>query len=76
MVMDRDRTLSALIARLEALTAREFIARARETSSTRAHGTSGTAPLGAGHRAAAVTAWLGLGGFFARVLSVVDRARA
>jgi hypothetical protein len=74
--MDRDRTLSALIARLEALTARELIARARKTSFTRARGTSGTVPLRSGHRAGAAWAWLGLGGFFARVLSAVDRVRA
>jgi hypothetical protein len=74
--MDRDRTLAALISHLDALTAQELIASAKKTSSPRTHGTSGTSLLGSRHRAGAMSKWLGIGRFFARVLSVVDRVRA
>jgi hypothetical protein len=73
--MDGERTLSALISRLEALSTREIMSNANKTSITRGDGASGTALAGAGRRVGTAWTWFDLGGLLARVMRVVERAR-
>jgi hypothetical protein len=73
--MDRERTLSALISRLEALSAREVIGNTKKTSLTGADGASVTALANNGPRVGAAWAWFDLGGFLAGIVRVVERAR-
>jgi hypothetical protein len=73
--MDRERTLSALISRLEALSAREIIGNTKKTSLTRPDGASVTARAGNERGVEAAWAWFDLGGFLAGIMGVVERAR-